>query len=177
MDTTTIIVIVAVLALVGFYLYNRSRPAPRGTYDDKDTRSSGSIGGGTRAHDDPNVRSSGSIGGGTRGNNAPEHSSGGSIGGGPASRPPRDEQTTLRPEFREDDEQLARNRSEPSNRVRTVPDVDDGGSAEERQSRNANILNPSHDEEADRLARERDERRRKDSETFRSGGSFGGSSR
>jgi hypothetical protein len=81
MDTTTIIVIVAVIALLAFYLYNRRKPAPRGTYDDKDMRSSGSIGGGPRAHDDANLRSSGSIGGGTRSYDSPEHTSGGSIGG------------------------------------------------------------------------------------------------
>jgi len=65
MNSTTLWIIVAVVVLVAFYLYNRSRPAPRGTYDDPNVRSSGSIGGGTRAYDDPNVRSSGSIGGGT----------------------------------------------------------------------------------------------------------------
>lgn len=85
MDTTTIIIIVAVVALLALFLYNRSRPAPRGTYDDKNSRSSGSIGGGTRAHDDENVRSSGSIGGGTRAYDTPSTSSGGSIGGGPST--------------------------------------------------------------------------------------------
>ena len=81
MDTTTIIIVVAVIALIAFWLYNRNKPAPRGTYDDKNVRSSGSIGGGTRAHDDPNVRSSGSIGGGSRAYDTPAHTSGGSIGG------------------------------------------------------------------------------------------------
>lgn len=85
MDTTTIIVIVAVVALLALFLYNRSRPAARGTYDDKNVRSSGSIGGGTRAYDDKNVRSSGSIGGGTRAYDAPSTHSGGSIGGGPST--------------------------------------------------------------------------------------------
>lgn len=177
MDTTTIIVIIAVLALLGFYLYNRSRPAPRGTYDDKNTRSSGSIGGGTRAHDDPNVRSSGSIGGGTRGHNSPQHSSGGSIGGGPSSRPPRDERVTTRPDIREDYDQQERRMPDQSDRVRTLPNLDIGESAEERQVRNANSPHNDHDNEADRLEREREERRRKDSGEFRSGGSFGGSSR
>lgn len=91
MDTTTIIVIVAVVALVALWLYNRSRPAARGTYDDKDVRSSGSIGGGTRAYDDKSVRSSGSIGGGTRAYDAPEVKSSGSIGGSPAARVERAE--------------------------------------------------------------------------------------
>lgn len=82
MDTTTIIII-AVVALVALFLYNRSRPAARGTYDDKDVRSSGSIGGGTRAYDDEKVRSSGSIGGGTRAYDAPDTRSSGTIGGNP----------------------------------------------------------------------------------------------
>ena len=81
MDFTTILIIVAVIALAALYFYNRSRPAPRGTYDDKEVRSSGSIGGGTRAYDDEEVRSSGSIGGGTRAYDTPEHASRGSIGG------------------------------------------------------------------------------------------------
>ena len=85
MDTTTIIVIVAVVALLALFLYNRSRPAAHGTYDDKNVRSSGSIGGGTRAYDDENVRSSGSIGGGTRAYDTPSTHSGGSIGGGPST--------------------------------------------------------------------------------------------
>ena len=80
MDFTTILIIVAVIALAALYFYNRSRPAPHGTYDDKVVRSSGSIGGGTRAYDDEKVRSSGSIGGGPRAYDDREHTSGGSIG-------------------------------------------------------------------------------------------------
>lgn len=80
MDVTTIIILVVVV-LVALYLYNRSRRAPQGTYDDQKTRSSGSIGGGTRGHDDAKVRSSGSIGGETRGYDTPTHASQGSIGG------------------------------------------------------------------------------------------------
>jgi len=83
MDSTTIWIIIAVVALLAFFLYNRNRPAPPGTYDDRRTRSSGSIGGGDRAYDAPNQRSSGSIGGGQRGHDAPEHESRGSIGGSP----------------------------------------------------------------------------------------------
>jgi len=167
MDTTTIIVIIAIIALIGFYLYNRNRPAPRGTYDDKNTRSSGSIGGGTRAHDDPNVRSSGSIGGGTRGYDSPQHSSGGSIGGGPASRPPREERVTTRPELREDDAHQER---------RTLPNLDIGDRTPARQSQNGSNLRNDSNDDVDRLAQEREARRRKDSEDFRSGGSFGSSS-
>lgn len=84
-DSSTVWIVVAVIALLALYFYNRSRPAPRGTYDDKNTRSSGSIGGGDRAYDDKNKRSSGSIGGGQRGYDTPEHESRGSIGGGPTS--------------------------------------------------------------------------------------------
>lgn len=162
MDTTTIIVIVAIVALVGLFLFNRNRPARRGTYDDKNTRSSGSIGGGTRANDDPDVRSSGSIGGGTRAHNAPQQSSGGSIGGGPSSRPPRTEVPASRPNTREDTESRDLVGGVRGTGVRTLPDLD------ERDHDN-------NDE--DRLARERAERQRKDSEDFKSGGSFGGAAR
>lgn len=81
MDSTTIWIIIAVVALLALFLYNRNRPAPRGTYDDRHARSSGSIGGGDRAYDDPGHRSSGSIGGDQRGYDAPEQESRGSIGG------------------------------------------------------------------------------------------------
>lgn len=166
MDTTTMIVIVAVVVLVGLFLLNRNRPAARGTYDDKNTRSSGSIGGGTRANDDPDVRSSGSIGGGTRSHNSPDHSSGGSIGGGPVSRPPRED-------TREDFDRVDRNTqdlNEPTrdSGVRTLPDLDISG---DRSPRNL------QDNDDDRLAHERMARQRKDSDDFKSGGSVGGSPR
>jgi hypothetical protein len=80
MDGMTIGIIVLVVAAIAFYIYRRSRPAPHGTYDDPKVRSSGSIGGGTRAYDDKDVRSSGSIGGGPRAYDTPEHHSEGSIG-------------------------------------------------------------------------------------------------
>jgi hypothetical protein len=80
MDTTTIIIIAIVVVLVAMFLFRRSRPAPRGTYDDENVRSSGSIGGGTRAYDDPTTRSSGSIAGNDRGYDSPDHESSGSIG-------------------------------------------------------------------------------------------------
>lgn len=86
MDSTTIIIVIIIVALLALYLFRRSRPAPRGTYDDENVRSSGSIGGGTRAYDDPEHRSSGSIGGGQRGYDSPERESRGSIGGSPARR-------------------------------------------------------------------------------------------
>jgi hypothetical protein len=81
MDGMTIGIIVLVIAAIAFYIYQRSRPAPRGTYDDPKVRSSGSIGGGTRAYDDKDVRSSGSIGGGPRAYDTPEHRSEGTIAG------------------------------------------------------------------------------------------------
>lgn len=156
-DTTTIIVIVAVVVLLGLFLFNRNRPARRGTYDDKNTRSSGSIGGGTRAHDDPEVRSSGSI------------------GGGPVSRPSREDTpvTRTQPNTREDFDRVDRNTrdlNEPirDNGVRTLPDLDISGDHPTRD------LNHNDD---DRLARERAARQRKESEDFKSGGSIGGSSR
>lgn len=86
LDSSTIWIIIAVVALLALYFYNRSRPAPRGTYDDKQVRSSGSIGGGNRAYDDPDQRSSGSIGGGQCGYDAPDQESRGSIGGSPTSQ-------------------------------------------------------------------------------------------
>ncbi len=179
MDTTTIIVILAVVVLLGLFLFNRNRPARRGTYDDKNTRSSGSIGGGARAHDDAEVRSSGSIGGGTRGNNSPQHSSGGSIGGGPVSRPPREDTPVARPQSntpantREDLDRVdrdTRDLDEPirDNGVRTLPDLNISG---DRPTRDLNNNDDDH------LASERAARQRKDNEDFKSGGSFGGSAR
>ena len=103
MDSTTIWIIIAVIALVAFFLYNRNRPAPRGTYDDRNTRSSGSIGGGKRSYDDPNHRSSGSIGGGQRGHDDPEHARRGSIGGDPKRRSDETDRAT-------DDNGIARER-------------------------------------------------------------------
>ena len=63
MNSTTMWIVLAVIVLLVLYFYNRSRPAARGTYNDPNVSSSGSIGGGPRAHDDPNFQSSGSIGG------------------------------------------------------------------------------------------------------------------
>lgn len=87
MDSTTMWIVIGVVALLALFFYMRNRPAPHGTYDDKNVRSSGSIGGGTRAYDDPAHRSSGSIGGSQRGYDSPEHKSSGSIGGA-ATNPP-----------------------------------------------------------------------------------------
>ena len=83
MDLTTLILIIVVIALVGYFM-NRNRTIARGTerptYDDPDYRSGGSIGGSPSAgtshrksdtggasaqsprNDDPNYRSGGSIG-------------------------------------------------------------------------------------------------------------------
>lgn len=97
MDTTTMIVIAVVIGLVLLYLFNRNRVAPRGTYDDPNKRSSGSIGGGSRAYDDPNVKSSGSIGGGPRSYDAPSTqrndapAARSTTGSGDAQRPKHDD--------------------------------------------------------------------------------------
>lgn len=81
MDFSTLLLIaVVVLSLIGLYFYNRGRPAPHGTYDDKKYRSRGSIGGGKRSYDDPDYRSSGSIGGGPEAHDDEKFKSGGSIG-------------------------------------------------------------------------------------------------
>jgi hypothetical protein len=92
---------------VAIYLFRRSRPAPRGTYDDENVRNSGSIGGGTRAYDDPKTRSSGSIGGRDRGYDSPEHESGGSIGA--ANRERRSDRDDL-----DDDRTALRERTRPN---------------------------------------------------------------
>jgi len=107
MDMTTLILIIAIVALAAF-LMNRNRMGARGTerptYDDPDYRSGGSIGGGSGSarptHDDPDYRSGGSIGGAPSAstshrksdtgavsaqrpqNDDPNYRSGGSIGGG-----------------------------------------------------------------------------------------------
>ena len=81
MDSPTIWLIVIVVAVIAYFFFRRGRAAPQGTYDDKDVRSSGSIGGGPRAHDDANVRSGGSIGGGPSSTDSREVASGGSLGG------------------------------------------------------------------------------------------------
>ncbi len=83
MDSTTLWILIAVVVVLAFFLFNRNRTPPRGTYDHRGRRSSGSIGGGNRAYDDPDRRSSGSIGGGNRAYDDPEHESRGSIGGSP----------------------------------------------------------------------------------------------
>lgn len=82
MDTWVWIVL-AVIAVAALVWYQRRQPRPHGTYDDKDVRSSGSIGGSkSRAYDDEDVRSSGSIGGSKEGAyDDDETTSGGSIGG------------------------------------------------------------------------------------------------
>jgi hypothetical protein len=83
------IIVIAVIALLVWYFFNRNRVAPPGTYDDKDYRSGGSIGGGQRTYDDPDFRSGGSIGGGPRTYDDPDFRSSGSIGAAPPSQPSR----------------------------------------------------------------------------------------
>jgi hypothetical protein len=95
-----ILIILLLLWLASRFFSNRAPTTP--SYDDKDIRSGGSIGGGPgmpgqRTHDDPTIESGGSIGG--RGGNVtarthddPNIRSGGSIGGSNVyreeSRPP-----------------------------------------------------------------------------------------
>jgi hypothetical protein len=90
MDTTTILIILGIIVLLAA-LFMRNRVAPRGTYDDPNARSSGSIGGGARAYEDPDVRSGGSFGGGPRAYDDPAATNsgtfGGSSGGGNTANP------------------------------------------------------------------------------------------
>ena len=163
-DSSTIWIIVAVVALLALYFYNRSRPAPRGTYDDKNTRSSGSIGGGDRAYDDKNTRSSGSIGGGDRAYDAPDQSSRGSIGGGPVSQrtapgPLNGNRTIERDLNRDLDRDVERgiDRDSPLERL-----------ADERaQQANSQHANPVTRNNVD-------DERHPDNERFKSKGSIGG---
>jgi hypothetical protein len=92
MDWSTTLILIVAVALLALFLYNRRRPAPRGTYNDRDVQSSGSIGGGPKAYDKPEVESSGSIGGGPRAHDDAEHKSSGSIGG---ATPRRGERRTV----------------------------------------------------------------------------------
>lgn len=151
MDTTTILIIIAVIALIAFWLYNRNKPAPHGTYNDPDVRSSGSIGGGTRSYDDPDVRSSGSIGGGTRSHDSPKHSSGGSIGGSSGGR----QQT--------ENNKVTREHSTQQPRVKT----------QEERATDSNFNLPLSLPKND-VERQEEQKKRNEDE-FRSGGSFGGS--
>jgi hypothetical protein len=114
-DTTTLIIL-GVLLLLGLYLFNRNRTPPRGTYDDKNYRSGGSIGGGPGAYDDPDYRSGGSIGGSQSSYDSPEHQSGGSIGGN------RTTSTSRRPVA---DEAVDRSTERPRH---DSPDFKSGGS-------------------------------------------------
>ncbi len=165
MNTTTIVIIVAIIALIAFYLYNRSKPAPRGTYNDKNTRSSGSIGGGTRAHDDPNVRSSGSIGGGTRSYDSPVHSSGGSIGGRQRSENSTTQTAanhTAQPHIATQEPRINSNGQE-----HTLPPLHVGPKSSADQVRS--------DQRNDVQENERPVIEQEHNDKFNSGGSFGGS--
>jgi len=95
MDLTTLIIIIAVIALVMFFL-NRSRMMPgagygtpgvdRPTYDDPNYASGGSIGDADQpVYDDPKYRSGGSIGG------APETLEERSVAGPEPSEPAYDD--------------------------------------------------------------------------------------
>jgi len=155
MDSTTLLIVGIVVALLAFYFYNRSKPAARGTYDDKSARSSGSIGGGTRAYDDESVRSSGSIGGGsgTRAYDAPEVESSGSIGGQPTTTRSETTRTTT-------------TRSTGSG-LKADDDRDQDRTSDNRLKR------LDDDREDDQPQRRKG--RANDDENFKSGGSFGSS--
>lgn len=161
MDSMWMIIGLAVLVLLGLYFFRRSRPAPQGTYDDKSVRSSGSIGGGTRAYDSPDHRSSGSIGGEQRGVDSPAHRSGGSIGG---------DSVVTREEL-ETDKEIRRNE-------RRSDEIRSGETGTRDSNGNRRVL-PSlledEDEEKDvSRSGSASDRRRYDDDKHRSGGSFGG---
>lgn len=97
MDTNAILIIIGLLILLWLasrFFGNRAPTTP--TYDDKNIRSGGSIGGGPgqpgqRTHDDPNIESGGSLGGRSgeatpRTHDDPNIRSGGSFGGSNATR-------------------------------------------------------------------------------------------
>lgn len=80
-DILWIVLGLVALAAVIWYMRNRG-PAPRGTYDDEDVHSGGSIGGEDKAYDAEEVHSGGSIGGDEEKTyDDREHRSGGSFGG------------------------------------------------------------------------------------------------
>jgi hypothetical protein len=95
MDTNAILLIIGLLILlwVASRFFNRGGPtAP--TYDDKNIRSGGSIGGGAgqpsqRTHDDPNIESGGSFGGSNARSNTPSSSSSSSANVGNRSPKPQ----------------------------------------------------------------------------------------
>lgn len=151
------IILLLIAAVAAIYLYNRNRTPPAGTYDDKNTRSSGSIGGGTRAHDSPDVRSGGSIGGGAKTYDSPDHESSGSIGGQPVERTVRPARTPV-------------DRTPPPARTpvdRTAPPVNNRA----EDSGNVTQYPLDYDAEDDELDEE--QRPKHDDKDFRSGGSFG----
>lgn len=83
MSSDLLWIILGLAIIIAFIWYMRNRgPAPRGTYDDPDVRSGGSIGGGDKSYDDEDVHSGGSIGGDEdKAYDDPDYRSGGSIGG------------------------------------------------------------------------------------------------
>jgi len=184
MDTTAILIAIGVVAIVALYLYNRNKPAPHGTYDDKKLRSDGSIGGGTRAHDDPTMRSSGSIGGAAPGDDrsydSPDHRSGGSIGGRQQSENvPTSNRSANGNRFEErktNEQEEAERESHTRGRSSTLPRLDGRSEAvatsTEQVQRNNRVRG---ERDASNLDESDDEQKRK--EEFRSGGSFGGSQR
>jgi hypothetical protein len=127
MDTTTLIIVGIVALLVGLYLFNRSRIPPQGTYDDKNYRSGGSIGGQQSSYDSPDVRSGGSIGGQQSTVDSPDYRSSGTIGG---NRPVTSNRPTASPPPPVTDSRRSVSQ-EPLNRERDRPSYN---SAEHRSS-------------------------------------------
>lgn len=155
MDSTTMWIIIAVVALLALFFYNRSRSAARGTYDDKNVRSSGSIGGGTRAYDDPAHKSSGSIGGEQGGYDSPDHKSSGSIGGAPS---------------RVETER----RSERSINERNVSDIAPDRTLKRLDNDLTNDDNNGSSRDTESVRERKDNTRTVDDDRFKSKGSIGG---
>lgn len=173
METIFSIIILVIVAAVAYYFYKK-RPAPQGTYDNKDVRSGGSIGGGSRANDDKDVRSSGSIGGGTRGHDSPTLATGGSIGGDSNDRT---KQRTAA-EHEERAHETRRQPAEYDDRMRM--DTPNGmprpfgiEDEEEEPTLNAKGRHVAPPEPASSEAEDDDKEKSKPE--FRSNGSFGGS--
>ncbi len=154
MDTNTILLIGGLLVVLWLAsrFFNRQPTNP--TYDDKNTRSGGSLGGdrgqpAQRTHDDANIESGGSFGGRSgqvtpRTHDDPNTRSGGSFGG-----------TNVRSE--EPQERSSTGRNPFSERSQS----DDAPTAEELRSRRSSPAAPPR-------------RNDNDDPNTRSGGSFGG---
>lgn len=155
MDTNMILIIIGLLLILWLAsrFFNRAPTTP--TYDDENTRSGGSIGGGRgqpgqRTHDDPTIESGGSIGGRSgaatpRTHDDPNIRSGGSFGSSNVQRESN----------RNDDDDKPRNPFSEGSRSTNAP------STEELRGRSGSSAAPP-------------KRSGNDDSNTRSGGSFGG---